>query len=76
MSQKSKNEKSNVIPIVACPECKKKIAYSTKNTHRPFCSERCQTMDTAAWATDVYAIPEKMTDEHSMLDEGDDFSEL
>ncbi len=62
-------DKSTVTAIVPCPKCKKKQVYSIKNAFRPFCSERCRTMDTAAWATDEYAIPEKPTDEHSMLEE-------
>jgi endogenous inhibitor of DNA gyrase (YacG/DUF329 family) len=28
-----------------------------KNSHRPFCSERCRVLDLAAWADERYRIP-------------------
>lgn len=46
-----------VVRLIKCPSCHKRIAYDTTLPCRPFCSERCKTMDTAAWATEAYAIP-------------------
>ena len=60
-------EPSKTVTIVPCPQCKKKLVYSTKNRFRPFCSERCRVMDTAAWASDIYAIPDKNPEEEVAL---------
>jgi len=40
-----------------CPNCKKKLKWSTDNPFRPFCSERCKLIDLGAWADGSYAIP-------------------
>lgn len=42
---------------VKCPQCGERVEYSTANPYRPFCSERCKTVDLGAWASDRYAIP-------------------
>lgn len=42
---------------VACPTCKRVIAWSTDNKWRPFCSERCKLIDLGAWASEQHAIP-------------------
>lgn len=42
--------------VVPCPRCGKKVPWSG-NRWRPFCSERCKLIDTAAWAEEAYAIP-------------------
>lgn len=36
-----------------CPICKKPI----EKEFRPFCSERCRTIDLAHWASGTYAVP-------------------
>jgi len=41
---------------VPCPICKKEVEYEG-NEFRPFCSERCQTLDLGAWADQKHAIP-------------------
>jgi len=67
---------SNTVAMVACPQCKKNQIYSTQNPSRPFCSERCKTMDTAAWATDEYVIPEKVAGvDQGLGSESDEYSE-
>ncbi len=43
--------------IVKCPECGKSTIYSSENEFRPFCSQRCQTIDIASWADEKYTIP-------------------
>lgn len=40
-----------------CPRCNDACIYDEKNPFRPFCSERCQVADRAAWAEEVYSIP-------------------
>jgi endogenous inhibitor of DNA gyrase (YacG/DUF329 family) len=42
---------------VKCPTCGKLSEYSTTNPVRPFCSERCQTLDLGAWADEKYRVP-------------------
>lgn len=44
--------------IVACPNCKKPMEWSSKNPFRPFCSDRCKLIDLGAWADGSYAIPD------------------
>ena len=41
---------------VACPACSRRIVYSTANRWRPFCSERCRTVDLGAWASERFRI--------------------
>jgi endogenous inhibitor of DNA gyrase (YacG/DUF329 family) len=43
--------------LVNCPHCGKPVPWSTGNPHRPFCSERCRTLDLGAWAAERYRIP-------------------
>lgn len=47
---------------VACPQCAKKLEWSTDNPHRPFCSERCRMIDLGAWASEEYQIPTEPTE--------------
>ena len=55
---------------VKCPICKKQTDWEG-NPFRPFCSEKCKTVDLAAWASDEYRVKgEKKVDE-----EGEDESE-
>ena len=54
---------------VKCPTCKKPTAYEESNPHRPFCGERCQTQDTANWASETYRVP-------AAFDESDDITDL
>ena len=41
---------------VRCPTCRRETPWEG-NPHRPFCSERCQLLDLAAWADERYRIP-------------------
>jgi endogenous inhibitor of DNA gyrase (YacG/DUF329 family) len=43
--------------VVPCPHCGKAVEWSSASRWRPFCSERCKTIDRAAWATEAYRIP-------------------
>jgi len=42
---------------VKCPTCKKEVVFSPENRYRPFCSERCSTLDLGAWADEKYRVP-------------------
>lgn len=42
-----------------CPGCKKKTPWEG-NKWRPFCSERCKTLDLGAWASGDYKIPDEL----------------
>ena len=49
---------------VKCPVCKKSVAWAN-NPHRPFCSERCATIDLGSWADNKYSIEGEPLDEIS-----------
>ena len=42
--------------IVKCPQCGAPVPWTPESKWRPFCSERCRTIDTAAWASERYRI--------------------
>lgn len=44
------------LKTVACPQCAKPVDWSAHNPFRPFCSERCKTIDLGAWATERYRV--------------------
>ncbi len=44
------------IKSVDCPHCKKTVAWSNANVHRPFCSERCKLIDFGEWASEKKSI--------------------
>jgi len=41
---------------VPCPRCGKQAAWVPENPFRPFCSERCKTVDLGAWAAEEYRV--------------------
>lgn len=43
-------------PRVPCPTCGQRVAYSPDNPWRPFCSERCRSVDLGAWASERYRV--------------------
>ncbi len=55
--------------IVKCPVCKKPTEYAPTNPFRPFCSQRCRTIDLGAWADGTYKVP--LTPEESNLDDSE-----
>jgi endogenous inhibitor of DNA gyrase (YacG/DUF329 family) len=55
-----------------CPGCGKAAAIDAANPWRPFCSERCKTLDLGDWFAGRYSIPADPMDE--LLD-GDDLGE-
>jgi endogenous inhibitor of DNA gyrase (YacG/DUF329 family) len=49
--------------IVACPTCGAPVSRTPESKFRPFCSERCRTIDLATWANESYRIPVVERDE-------------
>ncbi|WP_455244781.1 DNA gyrase inhibitor YacG [Petrachloros mirabilis] len=41
---------------MTCPICRHPTTWEG-NPWRPFCSERCQTVDLGAWAAEEYRVP-------------------
>lgn len=58
-------------PEVNCPQCSRTIPWSERYPHRPFCSERCRSIDFGAWATESYRIPAEPASPED-LDEAED----
>ncbi len=44
-----------------CPICKKEATWKD-NPNRPFCSERCRTIDLGRWASEDYSVPSPLED--------------
>lgn len=43
--------------IVRCPTCGAAVDWTPASKWRPFCSERCKTIDLGAWANESYRVP-------------------
>ena len=43
--------------VVKCPVCGTPVAWAASSRWRPFCSERCRTIDLGDWAADRHVIP-------------------
>lgn len=50
--------------LIKCPTCKKELNFYASE-FRPFCSERCKTIDLGNWAQEKFAVPaeEQLRDE-------------
>ncbi|HET8585682.1 MAG TPA: DNA gyrase inhibitor YacG [Casimicrobiaceae bacterium] len=44
------------VRTVKCPQCKADVPWTPASKWRPFCSERCKTIDLGAWASERYRI--------------------
>jgi uncharacterized protein len=44
------------ITSLPCPTCRKMVTWQ-ENPNRPFCSNRCQSIDLGQWATESYRLP-------------------
>lgn len=42
---------------VPCPACRRPAEFGPGNRWRPFCSERCRSIDLGAWASESYRVP-------------------
>ena len=45
--------------IVRCPSCEGDSVYAPSNPWRPFCSERCRSIDLGAWASESFRVPDE-----------------
>jgi endogenous inhibitor of DNA gyrase (YacG/DUF329 family) len=59
---------------VRCPTCGKKTEYGPENKYRPFCDERCATLDLGAWADEKYKVPASVQESESVNEKSDDES--
>lgn len=57
---------------VNCPQCGRRIPYSTNNPFRPFCSERCKLIDLGAWASEEHKVAGEPVDQDEDADLLDD----
>lgn len=42
---------------VSCPTCGASVRWEAASAFRPFCSERCKTIDLGAWASESFRMP-------------------
>ena len=42
---------------VPCPTCSAPSVFAPSNRWRPFCSERCRSLDLGAWASERFRVP-------------------
>jgi endogenous inhibitor of DNA gyrase (YacG/DUF329 family) len=47
----------NAHRTVRCPTCGASVEWTPQSKWRPFCSERCRTIDLGAWANESYRVP-------------------
>jgi endogenous inhibitor of DNA gyrase (YacG/DUF329 family) len=52
-----------------CPICKKVANPGPANDYRPFCSERCQTIDLGLWGAGEYKIAGKRVEDREHPDD-------
>ncbi len=56
--------------IGRCPRCGKSVPLTKANLWRPFCSERCKTVDIGDWLSERHRIAgETQTDESQAADQ-------
>ncbi|MEN0057724.1 MAG: DNA gyrase inhibitor YacG [Bdellovibrio sp.] len=55
---------------IKCPQCGLLTLYTPENPSRPFCSERCRTLDLGAWASESYRIPVANSSSDSLSSDG------
>jgi len=58
---------NNTALIVKCPTCKKPVHWLAEQIFKPFCCERCKSIDLGEWAMEEKRIPGESLDE--MVDE-------
>ena len=50
-----------------CPTCRQPVNWDLSEC-KPFCSERCQTIDLGRWANEEYRVPLAETSDSLALD--------
>ncbi|WP_395667575.1 DNA gyrase inhibitor YacG [Rhodoferax sp.] len=43
--------------MVPCPACGADSVFAPSNPFRPFCGERCKSLDLGAWADEAFRVP-------------------
>ena len=44
---------------IECPRCGGPSLYAPTNPFRPFCGNRCKSMDLGSWASESFKLPEE-----------------
>ena len=44
------------VRTVACPTCRRPVAWTAESRYRPFCSERCRLIDLGAWSDERHVV--------------------
>jgi hypothetical protein len=52
-------DKTSKPRLVRCPACGGDSVYAPSNPYRPFCSERCKSIDLGAWASEQFRVPDE-----------------
>lgn len=47
---------------INCPTCSKPNTWTSENTFKPFCSNRCKLIDLGEWASEARKIPSESVD--------------
>ena len=55
-------------PRVPCPHCGALAPFGPQNNWRPFCSERCRSLDLGAWASEHYRMPTRPSEDDETPD--------
>ena len=42
--------------VVPCPTCRGPAVFGASNRWRPFCGERCRSVDLGAWASERFRV--------------------
>lgn len=53
--------------VVQCPTCKMEVVWSSENSYKPFCSQRCKLIDLGDWATEAHKIPGEVNPDEDVL---------
>lgn len=53
------NADTSPLKTVRCPSCGGPSLYAPSNAFRPFCCQRCKSMDFGAWAAETFKLPEQ-----------------
>ena len=61
--------------LVKCPTCKNEVEFTAENPYRPFCSQRCSTLDLGAWADEKYRVPIEVYDGDEALEDSEGVNE-
>lgn len=52
------SQNTTKVRTVDCPQCGGPSVYAPANPYRPFCSERCKSIDLGAWASERFRMPD------------------